>query len=176
MTIICAMQDEGCAWIGSDTLSVNTDDELIHVGSKWVCGSGWGLGVSGNHKTQLVINRHAAELFDGLDDIDELCERLAKIFTGEDFKRSEDKLGAPFWGGWYVAATAARIWTLDSTLAAVEFEVFAAEGQGSQFAKGVAYAAQDLGWSGEKVVRTAIEAACTHLTTCGGEPWVQRLT
>lgn len=182
MTIICAYDDGGSIWIGSDRQSTYGESKL-DGGPKWrvwpdVGEKGIALGWAGPTRVSNLIDRCADDIISapGPNDVSDILKQ-AIINDGWKLQENEGEGPSVALGFILVMAGAISLICCDFTMVPVRVGQFVADGSGELYAMGAASAVKQIRGPDPVagMLRIAIEGAIENNVGCGGEPWIESL-
>ncbi len=177
MTIICALRQKGCTWIGSDTQATLGDNRLHAIRNKWVLGEGCALGVCGAAAFLTAFEHFDSEIraeWDGYEVGRWTAGKIADLGTEPD----KGKGKAPWVDCSLLFATPRKLMSICATGGAVSYSIgeFCAQGSGDEYAQGAAFVAKRLGEKEPmRILTLSIQAAMHFDTGCGGRVWIEKL-
>lgn len=177
MTVLCALHEPSVGtWIASDRLETRGWGRRLLPGGKWVLGSHWAAGISGNAVLLDVIREHEDWLSADMSarDFAKALVEHRRDSGWAPVKSDPDDGGPPRYDGRFILASAKEIWEIDAA-AHCHRSVAAFAGGGDDGAQGAWFACQAIGVPASRAIRIAIEAAIDQHAGCGGEPWVHLL-
>lgn len=192
MTIVCAYRTpNGETWLGSDT-RVSSEGFIYPVRQvKWGRYGRWALAMTGSQSVQDLAGRQSGAIAD-CEDASSVSVLLHRAMREDGWDPVENKGGIPCFSTNGILVSADGLWVVSgSGVVDVPMWGFAAAGSGEDFAYGAAHALMknsdyllaligdkaeriDIPWSGEVVVRTAVEAAIAFRSDCGGDVVVEK--
>lgn len=182
MTIVCALHDRGAAWIGGDTRA-NRGTNALDFGHKWLLDPDgyWAIGCAGLPRGGYLAELNQLDMF-GAGSAHEIAHIWREAVAEDGCATSRAACQANAFDINGIAASPDGIWLIgpDFTVLTVPNGRFCAEGTGAAYGYGAAHALghPDVGGGrtpAESIIRTAIEAAIAHDSTCGGEVWLRKL-
>lgn len=171
MTIIVAASWNGSAYIGSDQAGTDGWGVQGQHGIKLhQAPFGW-LGYTGSYRTIQVVRRalRQVETIDGDGGMEDLVGTIETALHSAGWSRSASG-ELPKCSDLYllVVTYSGAIYTVQSDLAFLRHDHFAAVGSGYQVALGALHVAHDRGAHPAVAVRGALGAACDIIASCAG--------
>ncbi len=178
MTIIAAIYDPETrtALVGSDTMARQSGC-FYECGPKFQRVGKWMIGCAGEGRFETSIRAWAPQLGQATDAVD-LANAIRKILIDEGFKTRDSPGSLQFDDIEMIFASADGIYAVDSCFAVDELppDYFFAMGSGMHYALGAAWAVKQVRSTTHQVVmHTAISAAITYSTGCGGNVYIEQV-